>query len=267
MTSKQTHTQVDCLGYPVFGATLDQLPEKSKLSINTINQYSYCIAEKDSGFKRALMESDVLLPDGISMVITAKLLHGKSIKKIAGADIHQFFLEKLNQEKGSCFYLGSSQTTLDKITKKIAIDFPNVRIASFSPPFKPEFSNADNAEMIAKVNSFNPDVLFVGMTAPKQEKWSFAHVEQLNARVVCSIGAVFDFYAGTVERPNERWQNLGLEWLGRFLKEPRRMWQRYLRYGGVFVYYLLREKFRRVTGLAKTAETPEDVKTSSDTLA
>lgn len=264
MSSKQMHTQVDCLGYPVFGASLDQLPQKSKLLINTINQYSYCIAEKDLGFKKALMDSDVLLPDGVSMVLTAKLLHGKKLKKIAGADLHEFLLEKLNRDNGRCFYLGSSQQTLDEISKKIATDYPNISLRTFSPPFKAEFSSVDNSEMISVVNDFSPDVLFVGMTAPKQEKWSHTHFAQLNANVICSIGAVFDFYAGTVQRPNEKWQNLGLEWLGRLFKEPKRMWQRYLRYGGVFCYYLLREKFRIMTGSKKAVK---DVTPSSDRLA
>ncbi len=258
------HNQVDCLGYPVFGASLDQLPQKSKLLINTINQYSYCIAEKDGGFKKALMESDVLLPDGVSMVITARLLRGKNLKKIAGADAHQFLLNKMNAESGSCFYLGSSQITLDKIRTKIAVDYPNLKIGTFSPPFKKVFSEEDNSQMIEAVNQFNPDVLFVGMTAPKQEKWSFAHKNALNAKYICSIGAVFDFYAGTVQRPNERWQNLGLEWLGRLFKEPKRMWQRYLRYGGVFVFYLVREKFRQLTGTSKMGK---EVPSSSDPVA
>lgn len=258
------HNKVDCLGYPVFGASLNQLPQKSKLLVNTINQYSYCIAEKDAEFKKALMSSDVLLPDGVSMVLTAKLLHGKKIKKIAGADIHEFLLKKLNAENGRCFYLGSSQQTLDEINKKIATDYPNISLGMFSPPFKTKFSAIDNDKMISAVNAFQPDVLFVGMTAPKQEKWSNANKNSLNAKVICSIGAVFDFYAGTVQRPNEKWRNLGLEWLGRLFKEPKRMWQRYLRYGGVFCFYLLREKFRLMTGGKKAVD---DVPTSSDSVA
>jgi N-acetylglucosaminyldiphosphoundecaprenol N-acetyl-beta-D-mannosaminyltransferase len=76
------------------------------------------------------------------------------------------------------------------------------------------------------------------MTAPKQEKWVFEHKKKLNAKVICSIGAVFDFYAGTVKRPNKIWRNLGLEWLGRLLREPKRMWKRYLYYGPIFLYYV-----------------------------
>lgn len=238
-----------CMGYRVFGASLEQLQYSEKTLISTINQYSYCIAEKDSEFKKSLEESDVLLPDGIGIVAAVRFLHGKKIKKIAGADIHKFLLEKLNRENGSCFYLGSSKETLNKIKSRISEKYPNIKLATYSPPFKPSFSSEDNAQMLQVVNQFQPDVLFVGMTAPKQEKWSFEHKHALNAKIICSIGAVFDFYAGTVQRPNQVWINLGLEWLGRLIKEPKRMWKRYVYYGAIFIGYLMKEKLK----LKKTA--------------
>ena len=144
----------------------------------------------------------------------------------------------MNKRGGSCFYLGSSQTTIDKIEKKLHKEFPNIKMEGYSPPFSAEFSLSDNQKMIKAVNSFNSEVLFIGMTAPKQEKWVFEHKKELNAKVICSIGAVFDFYAGTVKRPNKIWRNLGLEWLGRLLREPKRMWKRYLYYGPIFLYYV-----------------------------
>ncbi|MGJ8735326.1 WecB/TagA/CpsF family glycosyltransferase [Zobellia laminariae] len=237
-------SKVDCLGYSIFDGTLNQLPKLEKTLIGTINQYSYCIAEEDPDFKEALMQSDVLIPDGIGIVLASKFLYGKKIKKIAGADIHEFLLEKLNREGGSCFYLGSSKDTLSKIKKRISIEYPNISIGTYSPPFKPAFSLEENAKMLEEVNQFKPDVLFVGMTAPKQEKWSYTNKEFLNAKTICSIGAVFDFYAGTIERPSEIWINLGLEWLGRLLKEPKRMWKRYLYYGVIFGKYLVIEKWK-----------------------
>ncbi|TMM58209.1 WecB/TagA/CpsF family glycosyltransferase [Maribacter algarum] len=239
--SKTNHTF--CLGYDIFEKSLVQLPLYKKTLISTINQYSYCIAEKDSDFKKSLKESEVLLPDGIGIVMATKFLYGKKIKKIAGADIHQFLLEKLNNENGSCFYLGSSDTTLMKISKRIKSEYPNIRVDTYSPPFKPVFTEKDNDEIFNVVNQFKPDVLFVGMTAPKQEKWSYENKNALDAKVICSIGAVFDFYAGTVKRPKKIWIDLGLEWLGRLFKEPKRMWKRYIYYGFVFLGYLLKNKW------------------------
>jgi len=228
--------------YDLFSSQLGVFPKVSPILINTINQYSYCIAENDSEFKKALLESDVLLPDGISIVIVNRFLNGKIIKKIAGADIHKYYLEVLNKEAGKCFYLGSTSSTLEKIVIKINKEYPNIQVQTFSPPFKEEFTEDENVAMINAINSFKPDVLFVGMTAPKQEKWATQHKHEIQAKVICTIGAVFDFYAETIERPSKIWIDFGLEWFIRLVKEPKRMWKRYLYYGPVFVYKIIKEK-------------------------
>jgi N-acetylglucosaminyldiphosphoundecaprenol N-acetyl-beta-D-mannosaminyltransferase len=232
------------MGYPIFKDSLRNISLRRKMMINTINQYSYCMAEKDPKFKQALKSSCILLPDGVAIVAAVKLLNGQNIKKIAGADLHQNLLEELNRTGGSCFYMGSSENTLQKIKDRLAGEYPNVKAGFYSPPFKAQFTKTDNAQIIQAVNAFKPDVLFIGMTAPRQEKWAYAHKDQLDAKTICSIGAVFDFYAGTVERPSAIWINLGLEWLGRLVKEPRRMWKRYIYYGPVFIYKVLREKVK-----------------------
>ncbi|HTN19802.1 MAG TPA: WecB/TagA/CpsF family glycosyltransferase [Pelobium sp.] len=235
---------IHSIGYDIFAKSLDQLPTAHQTLVNTINQYSYCVAENDAEFKTSLQNADVLLPDGIAIVAAVKLVDGIQIKKIAGADLHQYSLEKLNQTGGSCFYLGSSPTTLQKIKDRVNKEYPNVKVGTFSPPYKSVFTDEENTEMLTQVNNFKPDVLFIGMTAPKQEKWAYTHKNQLAAQLICSIGAVFDFYAGTVERPNKIWINFGLEWLGRLVKEPKRMWKRYIYYGPVFFYHIINQKFK-----------------------
>jgi N-acetylglucosaminyldiphosphoundecaprenol N-acetyl-beta-D-mannosaminyltransferase len=230
--------------YSIFTSNLNQIRLGPKCLINTLNQYSYIIAEKDQVFKTALIESDILLPDGIGIVAAVRLLKGQRIKKIAGADVHNYLLKELEKVGGRCFYLGSSQKTLAEIESRLGVEYPNIKVSSYSPPFKSNFSNADNEKMVEQVNSFKPDVLFVGMTAPKQEKWTFEHKNELDAKIICSIGAVFDFYAGTVERPGQFWIDAGLEWLVRLINEPNHMWKRYLFYGPVFVFIVLKEKVK-----------------------
>lgn len=232
------------IDYSVYSGDLDELNLDRKTLINTINQYSFCIAEKDPAFKKALQASDVLLPDGMGIVAAVRLLNGQKIKKIAGADIHLHLLKELNKKSGTCFYMGSSEKTLSKIKKRVAREFPNITVGFYSPPYKPEFSAEENQQILNAVNTFAPEVLFVGMTAPKQEKWAFANKEELNTKVICTIGAVFDFYAGTVERPTDFWINLNLEWFIRLLKEPKRMWRRYIYYGPVFIYSIVGKKMR-----------------------
>lgn len=200
------------------------------------------MAEKDIDFKKALMESEILLPDGHAISVSTRLLTGRRVKKIAGSDLHDYLLAYLNKKEGRCFYLGSSVETLKKIQDRIKKEYPAVKAGFYSPPFKASFTKEESKVMIERANAFQAEVLFIGMTAPKQEKWAFQFKYALQADVICCIGAVFDFYAGTVKRPSQVWINLGLEWLGRFIKEPGRLWKRYIYYGPIYIFYILREK-------------------------
>jgi len=241
---KATEYNLSVLGYDVFSGVLDNVNMSEKTLINTINPHSYCVAQKDELFNAALRASDILLPDGIGIVLAARILKGKRIEKIAGADLHQFCLKNANEKGLKVFYLGASQTTLDKIHAKLKTEFPNVQFASYSPPYKPIFSLEDNQAMIAEVNAFEPYYLFVGMTAPKQEKWAFEHIAKLNVRAICSIGAVFDFYAGTVKRPHSFWIKIGLEWLVRFVKEPKRLAERNMISMPKFIWAVFKAKLK-----------------------
>lgn len=233
-----------CLGYPIFNGKLNDIEVKNGTVVNTINQYSYCIAEQDHDFRTALNQSDILLPDGIGITFASKFLNNNKIDKIAGSDIHEFLLKKMNKQHGSCFYLGASNKTLAKIHQKISEEYPNITVNSYSPPYSPVFNASDNQAMVAAVNRIKPNVLFVGMTAPKQEKWAYANKEKLEVGLICSIGAVFDFYSDTINRPSNIWIYLGLEWLGRFIREPRRMWKRYVYYGAIYIGILVKRKIR-----------------------
>ncbi len=156
------------------------------------------------------------------------------MKKIAGADLFHYCMKLLNEKKGLCFFLGASENTLKNIKEKAQIDYPDVEVYTYSPPYKKVFSEEDNAKMIAEVNKIRPMVLFIGMTAPKQEKWVAQHINSLDIGTACSIGAVFDFYAGMIKRPSKIWIRLGLEWFIRMLNEPKRLWKRYLIYSPLF---------------------------------
>ena len=216
----------ELLNYNVYKGTLSQIDlEKNKI-INTINPNSYCIATKDLEFKNALLESDIILPDGIGIVFSELFLNKNKIKKIAGYDLFLFLMQQLEKDKGIVFFLGTSNDTLNKIETKCKSDFPNVTFGGYSPPYKAEFTIQDSKAMCDAVNAIKPDVLFVGMTAPKQEKWVNQYKNQLKVKNICCIGAVFDFYAGNINRSSPFWIKLGLEWFPRFLKEPKRLFKR-----------------------------------------
>ena len=256
-------------------AELASLPE-GKLLINTINAHSYNTARKDSLFAEALTNGDVLIPDGVSIVKACKWIKAKSQPKerIAGWDLFSFEMEKLEreseelrvkseesnsitsskdgQEDSSLFslrsslkkvmFMGSSQKVLDLIVKRAAEVYPHLKVVTYSPPYKPEFSDEDNKAIIDAINAANPDLLWIGMTAPKQEKWTYSHWNELNIHChVGTIGAVFVFFAGTVERAPIWWQEHGLEWLYRLIKEPKRMWRRYIIGNSLFLWNMAKE--------------------------
>ena len=197
---------------------LGDIPPGKKL-INTINAHSYNTALKDGLFAEALQRGDALIPDGASIVMACRWLKAKSRPKerIAGWDL-------FDRERARKVY-------------------PNITVETYSPPYKPEFSDEDNRAIIGAINRADPDLLWIGMTAPKQEKWTYSHWDEL--KIHChtgTIGAVFDFFAGTVERAPKWWQGHSLEWLYRLLKEPRRMWRRYIIGNALFIWNVAKER-------------------------
>jgi len=235
---------LEIMGYRVFNDNISNLTiGKTKVVINTINPHSYVSAKSNVMFSKALKYSDILLPDGSGIVLAAKLINGKKINKIAGADLHKHLLEKLNTIGGSVFYMGASQDTLDKIQSRLLLDFPNVNVGTHSPPFKKTFSHDDNVKIIEKINNFNPDVLFIGMTAPKQEEWLHQYKAKLNFKVASSIGAVFDFYAGNTSRAPKWMIDFGLEWLHRSLLSWRLAKRNFVS-NPIFIKDILLEKFK-----------------------
>lgn len=229
---------------------LSRLPE-GKLLINTINAHSYNTAQKDVVFAEALTNGDVLIPDGASIVKACRWIKAKSQPKerIAGWDLFVHEMERVNKEnegaKKKVMFLGSSNNVLALIKARAEKDYPNIEVITFSPPYKPVFSDEDNRMMIESINNTKPDLLWIGMTAPKQEKWTYEHWNELNINChVGTIGAVFDFYAGTIQRAPIWWQEHSLEWLYRLLKEPKRMWRRYLIGNILFLWNIFTKEYR-----------------------
>lgn len=195
-----------------------------------LNPHSVETAVADAEFRQALLEAEFLTADGIGIVYLSRLFGGGVRRRITGSDVF-FGLSRVMNEVGgrSCFFLGSTDETLGKIRRRMGWEFPRIRVAgTYSPPFKTEFDAADTDEMVRRVNEAQPDVLWVGMTAPKQEKWIHRNRDRLAVDFAGPIGAVLDFYAGNIKRAGPVWQELGLEWLPRLVQEPRRLWRRNL---------------------------------------
>jgi len=248
------HT-INILGFPVskggvrtdVDATFRSLETRSKpYTVMCANPHSLIGAESDRDFALALRSADVLLPDGAGIVLAARVLGLPLPGRVAGAD---FFLELTRRARDMgglrYFFLGSSERVLELIAARLSREFRDIAVCgTYSPPFKPEFSDADNAAMIHAVNAARPDVLWVGMTAPKQEKWIHENHRHLDVGVIGAIGAAFDFYAGTKKRAPQWVCDLGFEWLPRLLREPGRLWRRNFISTPLFLSHVMKQKLR-----------------------
>ena len=210
------------------------------------NPHSLVVASRDQLFETALRQADILIPDGSGIILAVGVLRNKVLEKVAGFDFFLNLCELADkQKKVRFFFLGSTEHVLGLIKARLNREFPNIVVCgTYSPPFGDEFSEQENRSMVEAINRASPDVLWVGMTAPKQEKWLLVNRDALKVPFAGAIGAVFDFYAGTKLRSSDLWVKLGLEWLPRFFKEPKRLWERNLKSTPIFLWWILREKVK-----------------------
>jgi len=211
-------------------------------TIICLNPHSVITAGHDSVFEDVLHDADILLPDGAGIVLASRMLGGTIRRRITGSDIFAAINATLNEQGGtSCFFLGSTPAVTKAIVNRMDRDYPHVRVAgTYSPPFRTEFTEEDDRAMLAAVNAMRPDILWVGMTQPKQEKWIHRNRHLICAKAAIAVGAVFDFYGGRIKRSPLVFQRLGLEWLPRLMREPRRLWRRNLN-GFRFIFRILLE--------------------------
>ncbi len=220
------------LGFEVSRSSSKSIADEALSSggisiVNTINPHSYIVSKNDKDFKNALLKSDYLVPDGSGIVFGVYLLHKKVINRVTGYDLFASLMGKLNAVgSGRVYFVGSTDEVLHNISVRCGIDFPKLEIKTLSLPFKEKFEQVDAIGIAAQVNEFKPDILFVGLTAPKQEKLIDLLKESIDVKVVSGIGAVFDFYSGRIKRPGKIWCSLHLEWLIRLMGEPKRLWKR-----------------------------------------
>jgi len=245
----------DILGYKINIISADECADRLFQSLQAgkrtwlacFNPHSYTVAHKDKVFARALKDADWLVPDGAGVVLASRLLGGAIKKRVTGSDVFASLNKRMNKA-GSMrvFFLGSTEETLELVRKRMAYDCPAIKVVgTFSPPFKDMYSSDETTKMVKAINSAAPDVLWVGLSAPKQEKFIFENRARLNVKFVAAVGAVFDFYSGNVKRDKDSWfVNHGLEWLPRLLQEPKRLWKRMFVSAPVFMWNVIKDRFK-----------------------
>ena len=247
-------TTEDILGFSVSTEPLDALADRSRDWIASTergryfvcaNPHSLEVARRNPLFSRAIREADFVVPDGVGIVLASRLLGGVIRQRITGMDIFRAVNARLHAEGGRrCFFLGSTPRNLESLCRRMAREYPEIVVAGcYSPPFETEFSEPESREMIGAVNAAHTDVLWVGLTAPKQESWVCAHRAELDVRLIGPVGAVFDFFTGNVPRSSPWFQAHGLEWLPRLVRQPGRLWRRNLVSNPAFLLRVLRQRF------------------------
>jgi N-acetylglucosaminyldiphosphoundecaprenol N-acetyl-beta-D-mannosaminyltransferase len=243
------------LGYDVDSGTLAEIVEgivdsiessQSRRWLACLNPHSYVVSLKDQQFANALRAADWLVPDGIGIVLASRVLRGTIRQRVSGPDVFTALHQRLNRlPHRRVFFLGGTPETLVRIGERMEVEFPNIRVAgTYSPPFKPYYSAEERLQVTEVVNASRADVLWVGLTAPKQEKWIYENKDALNVRFIGAVGAAFDFYAGTIRPSPSFFRRHGLEWLPRLAQQPQRLWRRTFVSAPVFAWLVLRARMR-----------------------
>ncbi len=183
----------------------------------------------DKPFQEAYRRGVMIVADGAPVVWASRLL-GEPLKaRVAGAALLPALCARAAQRGWRLFFLGAKPGVAYRAATRLTKQFPTLNVVgTYAPPFGFESDRTECQRIISKVRAARPDVLIIGVGAPKQEKWSAAHFEALGVPLICCTGAAFDFAAGVVRRAPPWMQRIGLEWMFRLLQEPKRLWRRYL---------------------------------------
>lgn len=189
------------------------------MSVFTPNSEIIMMGYRDSEFCELLNSSELLTADGIGVVYASRIVKNPIAERAAGYDIACRTLEKLAKIGGTLYLFGSKPGVAELAGENIEKKYPGVKVVGCSDGY---FDDEKEKQIIAKINEANPDVLFVCLGAPKQEKWITAHKSELKAKVCMGIGGSVDVFAGTVKRAPEFYTKHGIEWLYRLVKQPSR---------------------------------------------
>lgn len=217
-------------------------PAEAPFTFACANPHSLVVARRDAYFRQCLRSASAVVADGIGVKVAGLIAGNQFGPRITGWDFFHATMRELDRRGGKAFFFGSRTEVLERLARQVETDYPRVRIETFSPPFG-EWTEAENEAMLGRIRDFSPDALWVGMTAPRQEKWMHANALLTRAPVIGAIGAVFDYYAGTVKRAPGWVCQAGLEWLYRLAGEPRRLWKRTVVSAPQFLWLVARERF------------------------
>lgn len=218
------------------------LKKKQKLMISCINPHSFCLYMRDQSYKKAIEITDILLCDGIGFQSVERYLHHKTYSRITGFDVTKIMLNLANLMALKVIFIGSTEENLKVLKTNVEVQYQNIEIATFAPPFVESFGENECRDIRNFLSRENCDLVFFGLTAPKQECLSWAVCSSQNQHIVANVGAVFDYLSGRRRIPPLFIRKIGLEWLWRLMQDPFKLINRTLISVPLYLYYRLRAK-------------------------
>ncbi|HZT71141.1 MAG TPA: WecB/TagA/CpsF family glycosyltransferase [Terriglobia bacterium] len=185
-------------------------------------------------FKTILEEADLVVPDGMPLVWMGRRQGFNMPRRVYGPELMETFF-RVTQKRYSHFFYGGAPGVADELAKRMRELYGIMIAGTWTPPFR-ELTFEEQEEVSRMIQSASPDVLWVGLSTPKQEKWMWNFRDRVSVPVMVGVGAAFDFHTGRVRQAPRWMREHGLEWLFRLASEPRRLWRRYLIYGSQFVW-------------------------------
>ncbi|MDM8083224.1 WecB/TagA/CpsF family glycosyltransferase [Cellulomonas cellasea] len=228
----------------------DAMRERERLLIGVVNAAKVVNLRRDPLLRESLLEADVLLADGQSVVWASRLLRRGLPERVAGIDLFEQLLALGDREGRGVYLLGARSEVLRELVTRIEARFPGLRVVGSRDGY---FSAAESGAVAAEIAASGADMLFLGMTSPHKEVFLATHGPSLGVSVLHGVGGSFDVLAGRTRRAPRAWQRLGLEWAYRLVQEPRRLWKRYLVTNTRFVALVARELVRPSAPLRHTA--------------
>lgn len=204
-------------------------------------------AQRDDEFRMILNES-LNLPDGKPLSWVARTRGHVIQRRVYGPDLLMDFCSASVHERYRHFFYGGAPGVAERLGTELQLRFGVNVVGSYSPPFR-KLTREEDARVVQMINAAKPDVVWIGLGCPKQEKWAYEHRDLLNVPILAAVGQAFDIHSGLAPQAPRWMRESGLEWLFRFSREPRRLWRRYLIYNSHFLYLV----FLEFLGLKKFA--------------
>jgi len=223
---------------------IDFIKKNQKRRICVIPVNNIIATRRDKNLYKIYNTSDMNLPDGIPLIWASKFLGNPISGRVTGLDLLPQF-SKVAAEKGFTFFLlGAKEGVAKKLSEELISKYPALKVLGYySPPYSDKFSYEENQKIIHMINSLKPNVLWVSLTAPKQDIWIYENFDKLQINIAIGVGGAFEVTAGLIKRAPIWMQKNGLEWFYRFLQEPRRLFKRYFIEAPKFIPLVILQKF------------------------